>query len=152
LIYILFGTIGGTLASILIDRQIYRGEIPKYDFYIKLFITIGLAALVIQAITISYNNIYIIGLTSAFIGVGLNSYFPLALQSYVECLYPSFELVLITALMVAANLFGFIANYVLVIPMFERIGLWIVVIMLTPCYIYLMLGYETVLLRSNVEK
>jgi FLVCR family feline leukemia virus subgroup C receptor-related protein len=93
------GTVGGTLASIYIDYQIKRNLKPKYDLLIKLFLTVAIGAILIKALIINYVNDKVIVALTAIIGFGLNSFLPLCLQSFIEKLYPSFELVLTTAIM-----------------------------------------------------
>lgn len=85
--------------------------------------------------------------TTAFIGIGLNSYYPIAVSSYIETLYPSFGLVLITALIIASNAFGLIGNYILLLPIFENRGLWVLVGFAIPFYLYIMVFYRTKLVR-----
>ena len=47
LVFTLAGTIGGISASLVVDTQVGNGEVPKYDLFIKLFMTIGMLALVL---------------------------------------------------------------------------------------------------------
>lgn len=89
----------------------------------------------------------VISISTAFIGIGLNSYFPIAVQSYVESLYPSFELVLITAMIIASNMIGMLGNYLLLFPVFQKIGLWILAACALPFYLYILFFYKTKLMR-----
>jgi len=66
-------------------------------------LTIGVAGILIKALIINYVNDTVIVVLSGIIGFGLNSFLPLALQCYIEKLFPSFELVLTTAIMQMSN-------------------------------------------------
>ena len=103
IVYAATGAVGGTLASIYVDYQIKNNTKPHYDYLIKGFLTIGVFGILIKAIIINYVNDTVIVILSGIIGFGLNSFLPLALQCYIEKLFPSFELVLTTAIMQMSN-------------------------------------------------
>lgn len=87
------------------------------------------------------------GITTAFIGIGLNSYYPIAVSSFIETMFPSFGLVLVTALLIASSAFGLIGNYVLLLPIFDTIGLWVLAGFAIPFYLYIMIFYKTKMIR-----
>lgn len=63
----------------------------------------GFFGIITKALLIEYvSDVWIITL-SGVIGLGLNSFLPLAAQGFIEKLFPCFELVLITAMMQFAN-------------------------------------------------
>ncbi|CAD8132917.1 unnamed protein product [Paramecium octaurelia] len=152
IVYAATGAVGGTLASIYVDYQIKNNSKPHYDYLIKGFLTIGVAGILIKALIINYVNDTVIVVLSGIIGFGLNSFLPLALQCYIEKLFPSFELVLTTAIMQMSNLFGFILNYILILEVFLDVGLWVILVAMGPFYLYLIFGYKTKFLRLEMEQ
>ncbi|CAD8053475.1 unnamed protein product [Paramecium sonneborni] len=152
IVYAATGAVGGILASIYVDYQIKNNTKPHYDYLIKGFLTIGVLGILIKALVINYVDDTAIVVLSGIIGFGLNSFLPLAMQCYIEKLFPSFELVLTTAIMQMSNLFGFILNYILILDVFLDFGLWVILIAIAPFYFYLIFGFKTKFLRLEMEQ
>lgn len=77
-----------------------KGGIPKYDFFIKLFITSEtILCAILLVIMIYYKNIdhWIMYLLSGLIGMGQCSYIPFGAQAFMESVYPANEIVSINA-------------------------------------------------------
>jgi hypothetical protein len=62
------------------------------------------------------DNLYLQCFLAAMVGFGLNAYFPIAIQSLVEKLYPCSELAIATAMYIVAEAFGFSGNFFVNIP------------------------------------
>ncbi|CAD8144557.1 unnamed protein product [Paramecium pentaurelia] len=161
IVYAATGTIGGTSASIYMDYQVKNHQQPNYDYLIKIFLTIGVLGIMIKALIINYVNDIVIVILTGIIGLGLNSFLPLALQCYIEKLFPSFELVLTTIIMQMSNVYydqlqikllGFVFGYILILDVFLDIGLYVILIGLSPFYIYLIFFYKTKYKRLQIEQ
>ncbi|CAK58424.1 unnamed protein product (macronuclear) [Paramecium tetraurelia] len=152
IVYAATGTIGGTVASIYMDHQAKNHQQPNYDYLIKTFLTIGVFGILIKSLIINYVSDIVIVILSGIIGLGLNSFLPLALQCYIEKLFPSFELVLTTIIMQMSNLLGFVLNYILILDVFLDVGLYVILIGLSPFYIYLIFFYKTKFKRLQIEQ
>ncbi|CAD8061430.1 unnamed protein product [Paramecium sonneborni] len=152
IVYCATGTIGGTIASLYIDYQLKLNIKPNYDILNKAFMTIGMVGILIKALLIDYVNDTWIIIFSGAIGFGLNSFLPLAIQCYVEKMFPCFELVLTTVMMQVSNLLGFILNYILFLDVFKDCGLWVILIVLGPFYIYIIFFFKTKFRRFESEQ
>ncbi|CAD8144662.1 unnamed protein product [Paramecium octaurelia] len=162
IVYAATGTIGGTAASIYMDHQVKNHQQPNYDYLIKIFLTIGVFGILIKSLIINYVSDIVIVILSGIIGLGLNSFLPLALQCYIEKLFPSFELVLTTIIMQMSNVYcqdslflqllGFVLNYILILDVFLDVGLYVILIGLSPFYIYLIFFYKTKFKRLQIEQ
>ncbi|CAK78897.1 unnamed protein product (macronuclear) [Paramecium tetraurelia] len=150
-VYQISGVAVGLWASIKLDSQAKQGIQPDYDRYIKIFTTIGMITLILEAFIIEYLGFWMLLFVNFAMGVGLNSFYPIAIQAYVEKLYPATELVLVTGLLCLANMVGFVLNYLIVLPEFEQFGLWIGCLTITPGYLYILLNYKTKYRRFEQE-
>ncbi|CAD8045748.1 unnamed protein product [Paramecium sonneborni] len=150
-VYQISGVIVGLWASKKLDSQAKQGIQPDYDRYIKIFTSIGMIALILEAFILEYLQFWMLNFINFAMGVGLNSFYPIAIQSYIEKLYPAQELVLVTGLLCLANMVGFVLNYLIVLPEFSQFGLWIGCLTITPGYLYILLNYKTKYRRFEQE-
>lgn len=73
------GTVGGIISSIIMENELKKGGIPKYDLFLKSFIILEtVLCLVLMVIMIYYKNLasWAIYLISALIGLGQNAFIP----------------------------------------------------------------------------
>ncbi len=50
------GTVGGLVSSVAMERDLLRGRIPRYDFFIKIYATLSMAAVGTLAIILLVTN------------------------------------------------------------------------------------------------
>ncbi len=63
----------------------------------------------------------------------------------METIYPTSELIAFTVLNIFGNLLGFVGNIV------AKYGIFVIIGIMVPLYLYLMFGYKTDLKRLKIE-
>ncbi|CAD8114029.1 unnamed protein product [Paramecium sonneborni] len=137
------GILAGIWCSFKLDQEAKQGKQPNYDIFIKITTLIGFFALLLEAFTIQYLSIYALILLNIFNGIGLNVIYPVAIEAFVEKLYPMKSLIVATWVFGLANLLGFALNYLLIFPVLMEYGLWLTLAILTPFELYFILFYKS---------
>ncbi|CAD8194433.1 unnamed protein product [Paramecium pentaurelia] len=137
------GILAGIWCSFKLDQEAKQGKQPNYDIFIKITTLIGFFAILLEAFTIQYLSIWALILLNIFNGIGLNVIYPLAIEAFVEKLYPIKSLIVATWVFGFANLLGFALNYLLILPVIMEYGLWLTLAILTPFELYFILFYKS---------
>ncbi|KAM3143426.1 hypothetical protein pb186bvf_004487 [Paramecium bursaria] len=137
------GTVGGIIASLYVDHQIKLNIKPNYDRFIKGFITLGFIGMIVKLLIIKNVSDQVIIILSGVIGLGLNAFVPICIQSFIEKQFPSFELAIVTAMMQMSNLAGFGISYILILPQFGSSQLLVMIVLISPFYAYMLFIYHT---------
>ncbi|KRX07330.1 Major facilitator superfamily domain, general substrate transporter [Pseudocohnilembus persalinus] len=144
------GTVGGLLSSFYIEKQLNNKQIPKYDFFIKVFSTISFLLLIVFTIENYFDkegkNKFLVYLILTLIGLGFNGFVPIGMQSLLETVFPVSETVAFTVFNQVANIIGLLGNFV------AKEGVWLICVLLLPLYLYIMVKYKTDLKKLNQEK
>ncbi|KAM3140866.1 hypothetical protein pb186bvf_007093 [Paramecium bursaria] len=143
IVYQFSGVIVGIYASLKIDQDVKQGIQPDYDYYLKSTTTLGFVFLILQSFLINRFNFVTLLIFNFFIGVGLNTLYPLAMCAFCEKLYPLNSLWLVTIILILANLLGFILNYIIILPILLPYSLWISLVVITPFQLYFIFFYKT---------
>ncbi|CAD8095874.1 unnamed protein product [Paramecium primaurelia] len=145
------GIIAGIWISFKLDQQARQGKQPDYDTIIRYTTLMGFLALLIQAFLIQYLPFWLLIILNIFNGIGLNVIYPIAIEAFVEKLYPLKSLIVSTWILGIANVLGFALNYILVLPTILEYGIWLSLLILTPFQLYFILFYKSKFRRFELS-
>ncbi|CAD8137584.1 unnamed protein product [Paramecium pentaurelia] len=139
-VYQISGVAVGLWASIKLDSQAKQGIQPDYDRYIKIFTSIGMITLILEAFIIEYLEFWMLLFVNFAMGMWVSILF--ILQQY-KLILRNYTLLLNQYWLLDYCMVGFELNYLIVLPEFEQFGLWIGCLTITPGYLYILLNYKT---------
>ncbi|CAD8118022.1 unnamed protein product [Paramecium sonneborni] len=145
------GIIAGIWISFKLDLQTRQGKLPDYDIIIKYTTSMGFLALLLLAFLISYLPFWVLIILNIMNGIGLNVIYPIAIEAFVEKLYPLKSLIVSTWILGIANILGFALNYILVLPTIIDYGIWLSLLILTPFQLYFLLFYKSKFRRFELS-
>lgn len=145
----LAGLAGGIIPTVIIDKQLSKNKVPKYDLFIRMLSLISFATIIILAFILEFKpkvDKAVVYVLCAGIGLGFNAYVPVAAQSMMETFYPINENAGFTIFNVLANVLGFLGNLA------GGLGMWMIAGLMLPLFLYLQFVYKTKLVRLDKEK
>lgn len=142
------GCAGGLVASLLIDRQLQQKKIPNYDFSLKLLSCITFCTILALSFILQFDpgiSKWVLYVVAGVLGLGFNSFVPIAAQSMIETMFPINEVCGFQIFNMLANLFGFFGN------LLSEGGIWMITGLVAPLFFYLFFFYSTKLKRLQME-
>jgi len=142
------GIIGGILGTMYLELKSGGAE---YDPIIKACVLASFISTVALALLIEHVSQTIIFVLNALTGLGLIAFVPFAAQSLIESSFPTSETISINLLLFSAQIFSLAANFLATASFIGDEGMWVIVGMQFPSFVYILFVFKTHYNRRAVE-